>query len=105
MFSKHRVEALSDGIFAIVMTLLIIEIKVPEKGPLAEALRSQAHEWISFAVTFGIASLFWVLQHRLFDLVERLNTGILTLTFLALCLVTVLPFSTSLWGHHIAEPI
>ena len=105
---KHRIEALSDGIFAIAMTLLILDIKVPidtPAGGLGRAIAHGGHEWISFLVTFLIASTFWVAQHRVFDLLEEIRTESLVLTFVTLGFVTVLPFTTSMWGHHIAEPL
>jgi uncharacterized membrane protein len=108
VFSKHRIEALSDGVFAIAMTLLVLDIKVPAetpKGHLAEALMKDAHSWISFVVTFFIASLFWTFQHRVFDLLKSVSHQMLVPTFVFLGFVSVLPFSTSLWGHHINEPL
>ena len=108
MFSKHRLEALSDGVFAIAMTLLILDIKVPvgvAKGHLGEALAKDGHGWISFAITFFIASVFWTFQHRLFELLEGVSQKMLVPTFVFLAFVSVLPFSTSLWGRHISEPL
>ena len=106
MFSKHRLEALSDGVFAIVMTLLILDIKVPldvAPGGLGAALERDGHAWVSFGVTFLIASILWNLQRKVFELVDEMTTESLALTFVFLGLVTVLPFSTSLWGHYIQE--
>lgn len=108
MFSKHRLEALSDGIFAIVMTLLILDIKVPvdtPQGELWHAIAHESHTWVSLAVTFAIAARYWTLQHKLFDLIEHVLPRTVVTTFLFLALITVLPFSTSLWGHHLSEPI
>jgi uncharacterized membrane protein len=107
-YSKHRIEALSDGVFAIAMTLLILDLKVPvdvAPGQLDAALRANGHEWISFVVTFALAAIFWTFQHRVFDVLERMGRENLVLTFLFLGFVSVLPFSTSLWGHHIKEPL
>lgn len=107
MFMKHRVEALSDGIFAIAMTLLILDIKVPAgaEGPLGAALRKEAHGWITFAISFLLAGVFWMHQHRVFDLASAWNKANLMLTFLFLAFVSTLPFSTSLWGNHIRDPL
>ena len=108
MFSKHRLEALSDAVFAIAMTLLILDIKVPMEsggGTLGLALRHEGHEWISFVITFGISSLFWVLQHKVFEVLENVGGGSTVLTFVFLGFVTTLPFSTALWGHHISQPV
>ncbi len=56
MFSKRRIEALSDGVFAIAMTLLILDLKVPldtPPGQLGAALLHDVASWVSFMVTFG----------------------------------------------------
>jgi len=108
MFSKHRVEALSDGVFAIAMTLLVLDLKVPlDAGPgqLGAALVHDVASWISFMVTFALAAQAWSLQHRVFDRMEKMTTGGLALTFLFLFFVSVLPFTTSVWGHHIRDPL
>ena len=105
-YSKHRIEALSDGVFAIAMTLLVLDIKVPAglaPGQVEAAVMGAQHEWISFLITFFLASSFWVLQHRVFDVIDRLNTVSIVLTFGFLCGVSVLPFSTSVWGHNITD--
>jgi uncharacterized membrane protein len=106
MFSKYRLEALSDGVFAVAMTLLIFDLKVPmdtAPGQLGAALRHTGPEWVSFVVTFSLAAIFWSYQHRVFAVVEKVNTVNLTLMFVFLGCVSVLPFSTSLWGHHLRE--
>ncbi|HEY4358192.1 MAG TPA: TMEM175 family protein [Acidobacteriaceae bacterium] len=108
MYSKHRLEALSDGIFAIAMTLLVLELKVPghvAQGELGHVLKQDSHAWVSFVVTFAIASVFWTLQHRVFDAVEGYGPQTMVPTFFFLGLVSVLPFSTSLWGQHLGEPL
>jgi len=107
MFSKHRVEALSDGIFAIAMTLLILEIKVPSsaEGPLAAALKKDLHAWVSFAISFLLAGVFWMHQHRVLDIAARWSKANLMLTFLFLVFVSTLPFSTALWGNHLRDPL
>ena len=106
MYSKHRIEALSDAVFAIAMTLLILEIKVPETVPpggLPEALKHDLHNWVSFLITFMLTSIFWVFQHRVFERIEEFRGRSLFLTFVFLGLVTITPFSTALWGHHISD--
>lgn len=73
MFLKHRAEALSDGIFAIAMTLLVLDIKVPlgSDAPLSTALGRESHAWISFAISFLLAGIFWMHQHRVFEVAPR----------------------------------
>ena len=108
MFRKHRIEALSDAVIAIAMTLLVLDLKAPPAGVpggLGHALLQDSHEWVSFVVSFGLASVFWSMQHRVFDQIEELDTVSLILSFAFLGLVTVLPFTTAVWGRHISDPI
>jgi uncharacterized membrane protein len=108
MYSKHRLEALSDAIFAIAMTLLVLEIRVPSgvpHGQLLHAIGQSFRDWIALAITFVISARFWVLQHQLFDLLEKIKPRTLFTTFVFLGLITLLPFTTALWGHNIAEPL
>ena len=108
MYSKHRLEALSDAIFAIVMTLLILDIKVPtgvQHGQLVHALLEPFRDWFALVITFAMSARFWVLQHQLFDLLEQVKTRTLVTTFVFLGLITMLPFTTALWGHNISEPL
>ena len=75
MVGKTRIEALSDALFAIVMTLLILEIKVPIGVPpyqLAAELAKDAPSWVSFAITFLLASIFWVDQHRVLHALAKI---------------------------------
>jgi len=104
MFSKQRLEALSDCIFSIAMTLLVLDLKVPTDvptGQLGHALLQQSSTWISFVITFILAARYWTLQHRLLNLIENIQARTVTTSFIFLFLITLLPFSTSLWGHHL----
>jgi len=106
MFHKHRLEALSDAVIAIAMTLLILELKVPvdvPHGELASASAKDGPSWVSFGITFYLTAIFWTMQHKVFDCVSDVYHDGLILTFVFLAFVTILPFSTSLWGHHLKE--
>ena len=107
MFSKHRLEGLSDAIFAIVKTLLVLDLKVPENvaaGGLLHALAHDSATWGSFVLTFVLAAIFWTLQHQVFDLLDGITHGTLIPTFIFLGFIAILPFSTALLGHH-PEPL
>jgi uncharacterized membrane protein len=108
MYSKTRIEALSDAIFAIAMTLLVLELKVPEgiaHDQLWAALRSQGESWLAFLITFFIAARYWMLQHNVIALTGKFPRQAMVLTFLFLGLVTILPFSSSLVGHYGSNPL
>jgi uncharacterized membrane protein len=103
MYSKHRLEMLSDAVFAIAMTLLILDLKVPmgvAPGQLAAALMHEEASWFSFVLTFMLSATMWALQHRLFDITEKIDKSSLIFTFVFLGGVSILPFSTSLLGHY-----
>jgi uncharacterized membrane protein len=80
--SKGRVEALSDGVFAIVVTLLVLEIKVPhvaEHGSvaaLADALGTLAPKFVSWVISFATVCVIWLNHHRLFMRIGRLDNGL-----------------------------
>lgn len=106
MFHKHRLEALSDGIFAITMTLLVLEFKVPEHvdhGQLWAVLQQQRVAFACYVLTFGITARYWILQHRVFDVVENIRQPAVVLTFFFLSMVTLLPFTTPLLARYGAD--
>jgi uncharacterized membrane protein len=108
MFTKNRIEALSDGVFAITMTLLVLDLKIPEgttPAMLGAAIRHGGHAWFSFAVTFVIACIFWTLQHRLFDLMTHMSRETLIPSFVFLFFVAILPFTTHILGNFVATPL
>jgi uncharacterized membrane protein len=102
-----RVLALSDGVFAIVITLLVLEIHVPEltQGQsLAEALREVRPSFNAFVVTFILAGMYWVGHRDLFALIRRTDRGLVWLNILYLLPVCLLPFGASLLGPYEREP-
>jgi uncharacterized membrane protein len=103
-WNKARVEALSDGIFAIAMTLLVLEIKVPDlprnvaPRELWHAVLEHGFVFFSFFVTFSLAGLFWFWHHISFHYIRRANGPILLINLVFLMFVSLLPFSTAMLG-------
>jgi uncharacterized membrane protein len=103
VFHKHRLEALSDGLFAIAMTLLVLDLKVPQvhtSRELASALGAQTWAYFGFALTFSIAAVYWRLQHRLFDCIETIGAEAMVPTFVFLAFISLLPFTTALISEN-----
>jgi uncharacterized membrane protein len=104
--SPVRVEAFSDGVFAIIITLLVLEIKVPHlhnafSGPEAwEALKGLSPKFLSFAVSFFYIAIFWVNHHHFFLIVAHLNRGLMWLNNLVLFFCCIVPFPTALIGDY-----
>jgi uncharacterized membrane protein len=98
---KNRIEALSDGIFAIVMTLLILEIRVPNLAPdaanveVAPALVALWPKFASYVVTFVSLGFFWVGHHIMYHAIRRADRTLLWLNIFFFMFVSLLPFSTS----------
>jgi uncharacterized membrane protein len=101
-----RIEAFSDGVFAIAITLLILEIKVPMPagGPLGEQLLRQWPSYISFVISFWFIGVMWVNHHRMFTLIKRSDTLLLIFNLLLLFGVTVVPFPTAVLAMHLGQP-
>jgi TMEM175 potassium channel family protein len=102
-----RIEAFSDGVFAIAVTLLVLDLKVPAPsahGPgLAALLLRQWPSYLAFATSFAFIGIMWINHHRLFTLIRRSDHMLLVLNGLLLCGVTVVPFPTALLAAYIGH--
>jgi uncharacterized membrane protein len=106
------VEAFSDGVFAIAMTLLILEIKVPHPPPDVPAskwwlLASLAQLWpsfVAFVLSFGTVLIMWVNHHGLFKHVHRVDNRLLFANGLLLLVVTFVPFPTAVLAEYLDKP-
>jgi uncharacterized membrane protein len=98
-----RLEAFSDGVFAIAITLLVLEIPVPEAGEegLWHALLDQWPSLVSYAVSFSIIGIIWVNHHAVLDHVLRADRGLLFLNLLLLLWVAFIPFPTALLADNL----
>jgi uncharacterized membrane protein len=103
-----RLETFSDGVIAIAITLLILEIKVPHPAlgqSLADAL---AHEWPSYAayvVSFLTIGIIWVNHHHMFTLIGRANHTFLMLNVVFLMFIAAIPFPPRSWPTTCAMPM
>jgi len=99
-----RVEAFSDGVFAIAITLLVLELKPPtDSQGLWHGL---AHEWPSFVAylsSFLIIGIMWVNHHSMFRTIVRADRLLLFYNLLLLLWMSVLPFPTSLVSRHLGH--
>ncbi len=101
-----RVEAFSDGVFAIAITLLILELKIPGPGStrLATALARQWPSYVSFLISFAFIGIMWINHHRLFNHIKRSDNTLLVLNLLLLFGVTAVPFPTAVLAAHLGHP-
>jgi uncharacterized membrane protein len=99
-----RIEAFSDGVFAIAITLLILEIKVP--GPTADLGRQLLRQWpsfVAFLISFAFIGIMWINHHRLFTHIRRANNTLMILNLLLLLGVTSVPYPTAVLAQHLGQ--
>ena len=110
--SKSRIEMLTDGLFAIVMTLLVLEIAVPQLthsevvgGELPKRLIELWPVIYSYALSFIILGFFWINHHDQFYYIKRANRVFVWITIFYLMFVAFVPFSTTLLGEYTNQQI
>jgi len=104
--SPGRVEAFSDGVFAIAITLLILEIRVPhgEAGGLWAGLLALWPSYIAFLLSFVVILIMWVNHHELLRMVRTVNYPFLFANGFLLLTVTFVPFPTAVVAAYLATP-
>jgi uncharacterized membrane protein len=103
-----RVLALSDGVFAIIITLLVLEIHVPDLGQgqtLVDALREVRPSFVAFLISFVVVAIAWAGHRDLFSLIRRTNRILVWLNILYLLPLSILPFGASLLARYDRDPI
>jgi uncharacterized membrane protein len=103
-----RVLALSDGVFAIIVTLLVLEVRVPELSQghsLNQALAELRPSLTAFVISFILAGMYWVAHRDLFALIRRTDRGLVWLNILYLLPLCLLPFGAGLIGRYEEEPV
>jgi uncharacterized membrane protein len=109
--SKHRVEALADGVFAIVMTLLVLELKVPDlprnvaQSELLHGIRELLPIFFSYFITFMLAGSFWFFHHLSYHFIRHTTRGLCWINLVFLLFVSLLPFSTGMLGHFLRQRV
>ena len=109
--TKSRIEALSDGVFSIAMTLLVLKLDVPEvmhhssNDQMLMQLLALAPGFMTYVVTFLIAGGFWFLQHLMFHYVRHADGTFIWMNLTFLMMVALLPFSAELMSHLLVHPV
>jgi len=102
-----RILALSDGVFAIALTLLILDIVLPAMTTDDELGRELLHIWpryLAYALSFLVIARFWVIHHQTFRLIVRDDATLVWLNFLLLFFIAFLPFPTAVIGEKEGVP-
>jgi len=97
--SKTRLEAFSDGVFAILITILVLELKVPH-GADVEALRPVLPVFLTYVMSFVYLGIYWNNHHHMLHLTHRINGGILWANLHLLFWLSLVPFATGWMGEN-----
>jgi len=101
LLPKNRFEGFSDGVLAIVITLLVLELEVPEgHNGVAEALAEQWRSYLGYVVSFSFVGGWWIAHSNLTRFIKAGNGVIFRLNLLALLFVSFLPYTANLMSAH-----
>ena len=113
--SVGRLLSLSDGVVAIALTLLVLQLAVPtvqelhhqpdSASRLASELGKQGDQFTSYAISFYVIAQFWLAHHRVFRHISGHHEGLAWWNFLFLFTITIMPFSSNLLGDYAANPL
>ena len=99
--TTNRLEAFSDGVFAIAITLLVLELNVPTGEDLWHELGDEWPSFAAFLVSFWVIGIIWVNHHGVLDHLALADRGVLYLNLLLLLSVVFIPFPTALLAEHL----
>ena len=104
--SRNRIEAFSDGVIAIIITIMVLELRVPIGANLS-ALRPLTPVFLSYILSFVLVGIYWSNHHHLFQVVERVSGGVLWANLHLLFWLSLIPFATAWMGenHFAAAPV
>jgi uncharacterized membrane protein len=105
--SPERMLFFSDGVFAIIITILVLEIKIPELGsdiPLSDSLAEMRPSVVAFIVSFLIVGMYWIAHRSLFTQVRYIDRNTLWLNLLFLMPVALVPFAAGVLSEYADEP-
>ena len=97
--NKTRLEAFSDGVLAIIITIMILEIKTPEDHSL-ESLQHLIPVFLSYILSFIYVGIYWSNHHHMFQVVKKVNGSVLWSNLFLLFWLSLIPFTTSWIGVH-----
>jgi uncharacterized membrane protein len=101
-----RVGAFSDGVFAIAITLLVLNIDVPDVPgkDLGSAISDLSDDFVAYGIGFAVIGLFWYEHHKLFASLGRTNGRLVLVNTALLALIALMPFTTAVLGRY-DEPL
>jgi len=102
--TKGRLEAFSDGVIAIIITIMVLELKVPHGADL-EGLKHLAPTFASYLLSFVFVGIYWNNHHHLFQVVRHVNGAVLWANLALLFFLSLVPFGTAWLGESGFQPL
>jgi uncharacterized membrane protein len=102
--SKTRVEAFSDGVIAILITIMVLELKAPD-GADAAALRATLPTFFAYVLSFVVVGIYWNNHHHMLHATDRVNGAVLWANLHLLFWLSLIPFTTKWMGEHYARAV
>lgn len=102
--SKGRLEAFSDGVFAVIITIMVLNMNVP-RGADFQALKSVTPIFLSYVLSYIYVGIYWNNHHHLLHASEHVNGGILWANLALLFCLSLVPFTTAWMGENDYAPI
>ncbi|HEY4415783.1 MAG TPA: TMEM175 family protein [Verrucomicrobiae bacterium] len=102
---KNRLEAFSDGVIAIIITIMVLELKVPDHKEGLEALKGLLPVFLSYVLSFIYVGIYWNNHHHMFQSTKCVTGGILWANLHALFWLSLFPFSTAWVGENHLAPL
>jgi len=105
-FEKNRLEALIDGIYAVALTLLVLDIKLPEgqafltNDALWERLLELERHFAIYVISFVVIGMYWISHHIQFHFIRYTDRRLIWLNMFYLLMISFVPFATDLMGDH-----
>ena len=98
----QRVVAFTDGVFAIAITLLVLNLELPDvrDGQLPHELGRQWPELLAYFLSFAVVGRFWLIHHRVFEAVGSFDARLMSLNLAYLCFVVLVPFTSEILGEY-----
>jgi uncharacterized membrane protein len=100
---KHRLLAMTDGVVAIIITIMVLELKTPA-GTDFHALAEEWPVFLAYAFSFAYVAIYWNNHHHYFHLVRRIDGAVLWANFALLFWLSLVPFATAWAGEHQFAP-
>jgi uncharacterized membrane protein len=102
--SKGRLEAFSDGVFAVIITIMVLDMKVP-RGTDLQALKSVLPVFMCYVLSYVYVGIYWTNHHHLLQASERVTGGILWANLVLLFCLSLAPFTTAWMGQNNYAPL